>query len=200
MSQRHELDLGPLPLHGAGSASVTWWGNLAFMLIEGSAFALTIAVYLYLWSIAAEWPLNAKPPDLGPGVLITVLLVASLIPNYFMSRWAAAHDLMRTRVAIVVMVACASVQLVVRALEFRAFHVAWDDNAYGSIVWLLLGLHTTHLLTDLIEGCVLVGVMFSRHGNNKRRYGDIQDNAVYWNFVVVAWLPIFACLYGIPRL
>jgi heme/copper-type cytochrome/quinol oxidase subunit 3 len=200
MKSRAVLDISRLPLHGLGSASVTWWGNLAFMLIEGSAFAVAVAVYLYLWSLAPSWPLGAAPPDLGPGTTVTVLLLLSLIPNHFMKRWAAARDLGKVRVAITFMTACAAVVLAVRVYEFHAFHVAWDDNAYGSIVWLLLGLHTTHLLTDTLEGCVLIGVMWSRHGDNKRRYGDIEDNADYWLFVVLTWLPIYGCLYWIPRL
>ena len=37
-------------------------------------------------------------------------------------------------------------------------------------------------------------------GRNRRRLGDVQDNAMYWNFVVVTWLPIYGCIYWIPRL
>jgi heme/copper-type cytochrome/quinol oxidase subunit 3 len=42
--------------------------------------------------------------------------------------------------------------------------------------------------------------MFTQHGRNPRRFGGAQDNAMYWHFVVLAWLPIYAGLYGIPRL
>ena len=45
--------------------------------------------------------------------------------------------------------------LIVRIFEFPALHVSWDSNAYGSIVWTLLGLHTTHILTDLVDTLVL---------------------------------------------
>ena len=90
--------------------------------------------------------------------------------------------------------------LVPRWFEFPALNVLWDSNAYGSITWTLLGLHTTHLITDLADTLVLLAVMFTRHGNNRRRFGDVQDNAMYWNFVVLTWLPIYACLYGVPRL
>ena len=31
---------------------------------------------------------------------------------------------------------------VVRVFEFTHLNVSWDHDAYGSIVWLLLGLHT----------------------------------------------------------
>src|SRR5438132_2830117 len=42
--ERVIADLSRLPLHGQGSASVTWWGTLAFMLIEGTGFALVLAI------------------------------------------------------------------------------------------------------------------------------------------------------------
>ena len=35
MRERPVLDLSALPLHGMGSASPTWWGTFAFMLLEG---------------------------------------------------------------------------------------------------------------------------------------------------------------------
>ncbi|EGE59445.1 putative cytochrome c oxidase protein, subunit III [Rhizobium etli CNPAF512] len=42
--------------------------------------------------------------------------------------------------------------------------------------------------------------MFSKHADNKRRYGDVEDNALYWNFVVLTWLPLYGCIYWVPRL
>jgi cytochrome c oxidase subunit III len=193
-------DLGDLPLHGLGSASLTWWGTLAFMLIEGTGFALIIAVYLYLASLAQAWPLSAPPPDLLPGTLVTVLLVVSVAPNLMIVRWAKRQDLVKVRIGLVIMSLLGVVPLVPRAFEFPALHVWWDSNAYGSVTWTLLGLHTTHIITDLADTLVLTVLMFTRHGNNVRRLGDVQDNALYWNFVVLAWLPIYACLYAVPRL
>lgn len=200
MTDATTSDLSGLELHGVGSASLTWWGNLAFMLIEGSGFALVIAVYFYLYSVAPVWPVGAPPPDLGPGTWITVALLASLVPNHFMAQWAKAGDLRKVRASIGALAVIGFVPLTLRVFEFRGLNVSWDSNAYGSVLWLLLGLHTTHLLTDVVESLVLTGVMLSRHGDNKRRFGDIQDNAVYWVFVVVAWLPIYVCIYWVPRL
>ncbi len=200
MKPRIVADLSHLPLHGAGSASLTWWGTLAFMLIEGTGFALGIGVYLYLASLAPEWPLGAAPPDPLWGTLITAALVISVVPNLLVSRWAAAHDLRKVRIGLIVMTVLGIVPLVLRVYEFGALNVSWDSNAYGSIVWVLLGLHTTHLITDVADTVVLLAVMFTRHGDNKRRYGDVQDNALYWNFVTLTWLPVYACLYGLARL
>jgi heme/copper-type cytochrome/quinol oxidase subunit 3 len=193
-------DLSALPLHGMGSASPTWWGTAAFMLIEGTGFALALAVYLYLMSLAATWPIDAKRPDLTAGTLVTVMLLASVIPNYLISRWAQRQDLYKVKVGMIVMSVLGIAPLIVRIFEFPSLNISWDTNAYGSIVWTLLGLHTTHIITDLVDTLVLAVLMFTRHGDNARRFGDVQDNAMYWNFVVAAWLPVYACIYWIPRL
>ncbi|MBO1075506.1 cytochrome c oxidase subunit 3 [Roseomonas marmotae] len=200
MRHRVVADLSALPLHGSGSASVTWWGTLAFMLIEGTGFALVIAVYLYLASIAPHWPIGAPPPDPWPGTILLLILLASVVPNRMVSRWAEREDLRRVRIGMVVMSVVGLLPLVVRIYEFGALNVSWDSNAYGSILWVLLGLHTAHILTDVADTLVLCAVMFTRHGDNKRRFGDVRDNALYWYFVVLTWLPIYACIYLVPRL
>jgi len=28
---------------------------------------------------------------------------------------------------------------------------------------------------------------------------DSAENAMYWNFVVIAWLPVYAIIYLLPR-
>ena len=200
MKTRVVADLSDLPLHGMGSASVTWWGTLGFMLLEGSGFILVIAVYLYLQSLAPEWPIGAPAPDLGPGTLLTIALLASVIPNLLISRWAERQELRKVQIGIIVTSLFGILPLVIRFFEFPALHVSWDSNAYGSIVWVLLGLHTTHLITDLGDTLVLAVIMFTRYGPQTRRFGDVQDNAMYWNFVVLTWLPMYFCVYWIPRL
>jgi cytochrome c oxidase subunit III len=200
MKERVVADLSDLPPHGMGTASPAWWGTLAFMLLEGTGFALCIGIYLYLFSLASDWPIAVEPADLGPGTAVTALLLASMVPNLMVAKWAAGEDLRKVRFGIVLMSILGLVPLVVRIFEFPALNVSWDSNAYGSVLWLLLGLHTTHLITDVVDTLVLMVMMFTRHGNNKRRYGDVQDNALYWNFVVLTWLPIYGCIYWIPRL
>jgi cytochrome c oxidase subunit 3 len=200
VKERIAVDLSRLPLHGLGRTSVTWWGTMAFMLIEGTGFALVITVYLYLMSLAATWPINASPPDLLPGTLLTLILVVSVVPNVLVSRWAGQQNLRKVRIGMIVMSLLGIAPLIPRAFEFSALRVSWDANAYGSVVWTLLGLHTTHIITDLVDTLVLAALMFTRHGNNLRRFGDVQDNAMYWNFVVAAWLPIYGCIYWLSRL
>jgi hypothetical protein len=86
-----------------------------------------------------------------------------------------------------------------RCGQSRHLNTRWDLDAYGSAVWVVLGLHTTHLVTDLVDTLVLTALMFTRHAT-PRRFSDVSDNAFYWNFVVLAWLPLYLLLYWAPRL
>jgi cytochrome c oxidase subunit 3 len=193
-------DLSSLPTNAFGSRSLTWWGTLAFMSLEGMGFALAIASYLYLMVLAPKWPLNSPPPDLGPGTWVTLLLIASEPLNRLLAAWARKEDMGKVRLGLIGMSLLGIAPLIVRAFEFPYLNVRWDSDAYGSVVWFLLGLHTTHLLTDVADTLVLTALMFTRHGCNGRRFSDVSDNAFYWDFVVLSWLPIYFIIYWVPRL
>jgi heme/copper-type cytochrome/quinol oxidase subunit 3 len=177
-----------------------WWGTLAFISLEATGFALAVGAYLFLESQAEQWPLGVPPPDLVPGTIVLVLLLASEPPNRLLDRWAREENLTKVRVGMLVMSLFGLAPLLVRWFEFAELNVRWDDNAYGSVLWLLLGLHTVHLLTDVGDTLVLAALMFTRHGRRGKRFSDVSDNAFYWDFVIVSWLPIYILIYWVPRL
>jgi cytochrome c oxidase subunit III len=193
------IDVAALPTWAFGSRSLMWWGTLGYIGIEISGFGLALAAYLYLAQKAQEWPLAVPPPDLLPGAIMTALLLLTLLPNYFVKQAARNSRLGAVRWGLVVMSILGLLPLVVRVFEFRGLNIYWDTNAYGSIVWLLLGLHTLHVGTDAVDTLVLTALMFTRHGHMKRRMSDVNDNAVYWDFVVISWLPIYSLIYWFPR-
>lgn len=200
MKTRPAIDVRELPTSAFGPKSLMWWGTLGYIAIETSGFGLGIASYLYLAQKAQEWPLAAPGPDLWPGTIMTVLLVLSLLPNSILKRSAKASQLHNTRLGLVIMSVFGVLPLIVRVFEFKALNVSWDTNAYGSIVWLLLGLHTLHIGTDAVDTLVLTALMFTKHGHMQRRLSDVNDNAVYWDFVVISWLPIYFLIYWFPRM
>ena len=88
---------------------------------------------------------------------------------------------------------------VARGFEFDHLNVGWDRNAYGSIVWALLLLHTVHLLTDWVDTLVLTALMHTDHGKKGRRFVDTSENALYWHFIVGSWLLVYLVIYWVPR-
>ncbi|TIX45754.1 MAG: cytochrome C oxidase subunit III [Mesorhizobium sp.] len=200
MKQRPAADLSELPTFGLGPRSPTWWGTLAFMALEGTGFALAAGAYLYLAYLSPEWPLGVPPPNHWPGTIVTLLLLASVVPNHILNRYAEACAMVPVRIGLIVMSLLGIAPLVVRWFEFPALNIYWDTNAYGSMLWVLLGLHTTHLITDVGDTLVLTVLMFTRHGYSGRRFGDVGDNVFYWDFVVATWIPIYLLIYWMPRL
>ena len=177
-----------------------WWGTMGIVLIEGTVFGLAIASYFYLGVRRPAWPPHGiAPPDLLWGTLNTAILLASLIPNELAKRAAIHVDLRMARWWLCASIACALAFNAVRALEFTSLNVSWDRDSYGSIVWLLLGLHTTHIVTDLLDTLVLTVLMFTGP-IEEHRFVDVEENSVYWYFVVLAWLPIYGVIYWVPRL
>jgi heme/copper-type cytochrome/quinol oxidase subunit 3 len=170
------------------------------VLIEGTVFALAIGSYFFLRTRTASWPPGGgAAPDLLWGTVNTGVMLASLIPNELAKHAGERVDLRGVRLWLVACLLFGVGFNAVRALEFMHLNVQWDHDAYGSIVWLLLGLHTTHIVTDFLDSAVLTVLMFIGP-IEERRFIDVEENAVYWYFVVFAWLPIYGVIYWAPRL
>jgi heme/copper-type cytochrome/quinol oxidase subunit 3 len=191
-------DVSSLPDYGFGSRMTPFWGTLGFMTLEGTGFALTGGAYLYFAFLNPQWPLADKPPDLLWSSLLTAVLLLSAWPNQKAKANARSENLAKLRRDLLLMSLMALAVLALRGFEFTTLNVRWDQNAYGSIVWVLLGLHTAHILTDAIDTFVVTALMFTKHARG-RRFSDVEDNAVYWDFVVVTWLPIYGLIYWASR-
>jgi len=193
-------DVSGLPDTAIGPRSLVWWGTLGFMLIEGTAFLLAAAAYLYLRGQATTWPPSGHPPpDLTLGTLFTVILLLSEIPNRWLAAKAKGQQTGPVRLGIVVMSVLGIVLMAIRYLEFGRLNVNWDHDAYGSATWMLMILHATHVLTDLADTVVLGACIFTRK-ITASQFSDVNDNSFYWSFVVLTWLPIYALIYWGPRL
>jgi cytochrome c oxidase subunit III len=197
MKPRIVHDVSRLPHYSFGHLSSPWWGQMGLIAIEGMAFALAIAVYLYLWFVGTTWPIGSIP-DHWVGTLLTVVLLVSLWPNAATDQLAKEEELGRLRLWLVIMSLVGLIAIAIRWFEFAQLNVMWNENAYGSTIWLILGLHTVHLVTDVGDTLVLTVLMFTRHARGKR-FSDVSDNAFYWYFVVGSWLPLYGLLYWFPR-
>ena len=193
------LDVANLPSYGFGTRNVMWWGNAGMMTIEGVGFALMVGVYFYLRALNPVWPNEGSPPDLLWGTLNVVLALATGFPNAMVDRAANDQDVRKVRVWIVVFAVLTLALLPIRWLEFKTLNVSGDASAYGSCVWVLLGLHTFNLVTDVADTLVVCAVMFKKKIDGKR-FVDVAANAGYWWFIIGSWIPIYAVVYLAPRL
>jgi heme/copper-type cytochrome/quinol oxidase subunit 3 len=87
---------------------------------------------------------------------------------------------------------------VLRVFEFGALHCRWSDDAYSSTIWVLIGLHSGHLATELIETLVLLGVALTPKMEGTR-LADTAINSDYWYFVVLTGWIVDFLIYGTTR-
>jgi len=199
VSPRPVIDVSALPNSEFGHRGLIWWGTVGFMVIEGSMFAIALVVYFYLRLNVEDWPPGLPDPDPSYGTANLILVLVSLVPAVISKRAAEAFQLQRTRTWLLVLVLMGIASVILQAFEYSALNCRWDDNAYGSMVWVLLSMHTIHVSTDVVDSVVLL-VMAWTKPMTRKRFVDLSENSLYWYFIVAWWIPIYVVIYFAPRL
>ena len=198
MSRRRVLDVSVLPNSAFGHQGLVWWGTVGFMVIEGSMFVIGIVVYFYLRLKVEAWPPGLPDPDPAFGTANLMLVLISVIPAALSKKAAESFELPKARAWLGVLVLMGVASVVLRVFEYPALNCRWDDNAYGSIVWVLLSMHTIHVATDVVDSAVLL-VMAATKPMTRKRFVDLSENSLYWYFIVAWWIPIYLVIYFAPR-
>ena len=192
------LDVSSLPSVAFGHRNTTWLANVFYMAIEGTMFALMFATYFYLRTRSSEWPPGHLPPALTYGTINAVVFLVSIIPAWWVRNRAPSGDRQAVRNGLMLLSAFAILATVLRIFEFTALNCRWSDNAYASTVWVLVGLHSGHLLTELIETVALLAISFTPKMEGTR-LADAAINSDYWYFVVITGLMVDFLIYGTTR-
>jgi cytochrome c oxidase subunit III len=194
------IDVSHLPNFAFGHKEPLWWGVMLAIAIESTAFALAWSTYLYLRMQEATWPpWRWSAPDVVVGSVSTAVILATWLPMFLASKAAKQINQGRVRLMLAIFFAVSAVACAVRVWEYTVLQVKWDSNAYGSIVWALLTLHTLHLVTSIAETGMIGTYTFLRPLDEKHAL-DIEVTALYWYFVVGSWIPNFVLLYLGPHI
>jgi cytochrome c oxidase subunit I+III len=178
-----------------GAREPLFWGVVHLIIIEASGLALLLGAYFYLNGNEPSWPPpGVRSPLLWPAAVSTALLLATLPMQHSVNRAAARGDIRGMRTGLIVATILAVVFLVFRFVDFKTLPFYWDSHAYGSAVWVIVGYHTLHAVTGVIENLMLIALLFK--GPVERKHAlDVQLSGLYWYFMVCAWLPCFASIY-----
>jgi heme/copper-type cytochrome/quinol oxidase subunit 3 len=196
---RAVLDVSELPTEVFGNRNVAWWATVAFMIIEGTTLILAMASYLYLRPNFTQWPPPGYPlPRLAVPTASLLVLLAECVPFWLAARAAKVMDLRKVRFWLVITTIMSMAVVVLRAFEFRALGVSYRDNVYGSLCWLILGMHSTLVFVDFFEGAVIAAMMF-RSSLEPKHFVDVDDAADYKIFLGLSMVPIYLLLYWSPR-
>jgi cytochrome c oxidase subunit I+III len=200
MNRRPVADVAALPDNAFSHHAPIWWGNMLMIFIEGTAFAILAVSYFYIRRNFDTWPPpRTLLPDLGISSINLLIILVSAAPFWNAARLARRFE----RPGIVgawlaLGVVFGMVAIVLRGYEFAALHTRYDSNAYGSITWTILAVHLAHLLAGTIETLLIALVMFVGPVERKH-YTDATVMAVYWYFIVISWIALYAIVFIAPR-
>lgn len=194
------LDVAGLPEYSISSKAPLWWGQVLLCAIEGSMFCMLIAIYFYLRMGVDVWP---PPGDRLPDATLSTVALAPLLLSAIASYWATEAAKKNSRSGMIGGLALnlilAGLFLALRYTMWRDLNFNWAADAYGTVVWTILFLHTFDVVADLLMTVVLlIIVAMGRHGP-KQRLG-VHVDSVVWYFLVAIWLPLYAVLIWGTRL
>jgi cytochrome c oxidase subunit 3 len=193
------INVARLPEFAFGNRGLMWWGVIGFLAIESTMLVICFVSYFYLRDRVVEWP---PPPTELPDLLIPtinlIVLLLSVVPMHMVDRAAKRLDKRRTLIWMTVGIALGLVFLVLRVYEYPALNVSWDTNAYGSAVWTIIGIHSFHLVTEVVETIIITVIILKGHTEPKY-FVDATDNALYWYFIIAIWIPCYVIIYLAPR-
>lgn len=198
MTQR-VLDVSALTEGTADSRALIWWGNLGMLAIEGTMFAMAMATYLYLRSTNLDWPPSTVPkPDLLMPTINMVMLLLSCIPAFIIDRSSITKNMLAIRIGHVISIAVGLIFLYIQyAIIVPSLGYKWSDHAYGSVIWVIIGMHTLHMVAATGETALLfIYGLFKPVV--KKHLLDFRCTAVYWYFVALVWVPFYFIIFIEP--
>jgi cytochrome c oxidase subunit III len=192
------IDVSGLPEYAFGIRDPMYWGLICLIAIEATMIALVLGSGLYLHGQYSLWPpVHITAESRRDGLLMLGFLLASGVPTWLMNQAAVREDLFATRRWLLVLTLISVATVAIRYFEFRHLGYRWTTNAYASVCWSAIVLHTLHLGVGAIENLVFLTLTY--RGPIERKFMvDLHVNGLYWYFVIAGWIAFYFFMYWEP--
>jgi heme/copper-type cytochrome/quinol oxidase subunit 3 len=188
------LPVGPIGRHGLGS-----WGVSALIVTEACLFGYLLFSYYYSAAVAAHgWVMEPHPPLRLALPNTIVLLLSSL------AAWMGERGVLQRRGGLalsgfVIALALGIVFFVVQIFEWHAKPFHLGDSSYSSLYFVTTGFHMAHVGVGLLVLAALCTWTLLDYFSPRRNL-SVSAGVLYWHFVDVVWLFVFATYYISPYL
>jgi len=180
---------------GLDSRKIAMW---AFLASDCMFFGSLIAAYLVSHGRAVVGPYPDDVFDIPfTSISAFVLLMSSVA--MVLALWGIQHNNMRVfRVWILATGLLGLVFLGGQIYEFTEFYrhdLSPQQNIFGSAFFVLTGFHGTHVAIGVIWLFSLFLASFRRGLVTQQKSLNIEIAGLYWHFVDIVWIIIFAVVY-----
>jgi cytochrome c oxidase subunit 3 len=182
-----------------GTRAPAWWGMLCLIATEATLFVLLIFSYFYLRWGSPNWPPQGIPlPQFKLIIPATVLLLGSSIPVIWAERGIRRGRQDVLRLGLLVGWLMAAIFIALELWEWAHLGFGPTANQYTSIFFTITGLHLTHVTVALLMSAYIQLRAWLRHFDG-RRFLAVENVGLYWHFVDVVWVFVFATVYVSPH-
>lgn len=178
-----------------GTHAMVW-----FIASETVLFLMLFFSYFYLWHFStSRWVTD--PPKVAPALLMLVILITSSGILRWGERAVRRGRESMGRVALAITILFGLAFLAVQAMEYqdRLRTVRPTDDAYGSMFYVITGMHGAHVTLGLLM-LAYVLILPGIGANDRPPHHPMKNAAMYWHFVDAVWIVIVAILYLLPRI
>jgi heme/copper-type cytochrome/quinol oxidase subunit 3 len=89
--------------------------------------------------------------------------------------------------------------LALMLVNLQAINYNWDQNAYASLYWVLIGTHLAFAAVMVLENAYVLVLALQGFYNSERHWGvDIDGMSSY--FVAAAWIAVYLTVFISPYL
>jgi cytochrome c oxidase subunit 3 len=169
-------------------------GAVVWLASELMFFAGLFAAYFTIRASVDSWPPAGVDLNTPRMAVFTAVLVASSVTMQLAHHAAERGDVRALRRLLGATVLLGAVFLTNQGLEYAANTFSVSSHAYGSIYYLMTGLHGLHVLGGLLA-MVLLMIRASVDADVVAQEPAVAVVSYYWHFVDVVWIALFATLY-----
>jgi len=176
-----------------GTPSTLGVGVVVWLASELMFFSGLFAAYFTLRSVNEAWPPEGVELETVRTALATVVLVASS-GTMHLAIGASRQEDRRGAIRWLAITAVLGVAFLSnQALEYAQATFQVDDHAYGSIFYVMTGVHGLHVM----GGLAFMGAVAAAIAGRSRApvHQTVEVCGYYWHFVDVVWVAMFATIY-----
>jgi cytochrome c oxidase subunit III len=189
-----QLPVGPIGRHGLGS-----WGVGTLVASEAMLFGYLLFSYYYTAAAGGNgWVLEPHPP-LELALPNTIILLLSSVFAWLGERGVLQRKRGLALAGFLIALALGIVFFVVQIFEWRAKPYELGSSTYASLYFVTTGFHMAHVAIGLLILAALFGWTLLDYFSPRRNL-SVSAGVLYWHFVDVVWLFVFATYYLSPYL
>ncbi len=170
-------------------------GVIFFLCSEVALFGALIFAYLYLRRTAAVWPPPGIPKlEVVLPAVNTVILIISGFWCHFADTAIAKGNTRRFLLLLALTILFGAAFLGGQAYEYAHLKTAINHDIFGATFFTLTGLHGAHVTLGVLA-LIVVFILGLRGRWTPDHHFAVHGVTIYWHFVDVVWVLLFAIFY-----